>query len=72
MIIKISNKDIHKYKYKRRKAYLKERNIRKNKVSFGDILTKIQQLKNHGVISVSSVSNSISKAVIEVNNKKIH
>lgn len=63
MIIKISNKDIQRYRYTRRKIEIKERKMKKNKISFGEIFSNIQHLKEKGIISISNVNISISNSV---------
>ncbi len=73
MEIRISNKDIHRYKYIRRKVRIKKKDSKEeDKVSFGEIFFNIKELKNQGLISVSSVEASISKASQKYQIKKAH
>lgn len=72
MEIRISNKDIHRYKYVRRKMRIKRKDSEEIKISFGEIFSNIKELKDKGIISVSSVNISISKAVKKQQIKKVH
>lgn len=68
MIIRVSNKNIHRYKYMKRKLRIKGKAVKKANISFGDILENIERLKADGLISVSSVDISIAKAINSINN----
>ena len=68
MEIRINNKDMHRYKYVRRKVRIKKKDSKEeDKVSFGEIFLNIKELKDQGLISVSSVEASISKAAQKYN-----
>ncbi|WP_297420212.1 hypothetical protein [Clostridium sp.] len=72
MVIIISNKDIHKYKYAMRKLFFKNRKVKKTKKSFGEIYANIQELKEQGIISPSSINVNISEAIKKSINRKMH
>lgn len=73
MEIRINNKDMHRYKYVRRKVRIKKKDSKEeDKVSFGEIFLNIKELKDQGLISVSSVEASISKAAQKYQIKKVH
>lgn len=63
MVISVSNKGIHRYKYIRKRIYLKRKKIEDANMSFGEVFINIQDLKERGIISVSSVNSSITKAM---------
>lgn len=63
MVIRVSNKGIHRYKYTRKKICLKRKRAEEANMSFGEILDNIYSLKEKGIISASSVSSSITKAM---------
>ncbi len=66
MVVKISNKDIHRYTFKKRKAYLKSKKIKKENISFGEVFGEIQVLKEKGIITIENVSIYISKAIMKI------
>lgn len=50
MEIRINNKDIHRYKYVRRKVRIKKKDSKEeDKVSFGEIFLNIKELKDQGL-----------------------
>lgn len=61
VILRVSNKDTNRYKYTKRKIYQKDKTSKKNRISFSEILDRIQALKEKGLISATSVNISISK-----------
>lgn len=67
MVIKVSNKNIHRYKYMKRKICLKRKVVKKPDILFGDIFANIERLKAEGLISVSSVDISIANAIRKLN-----
>jgi len=71
MVTIVSNKDINRYKYTKRKAWLKEKTVKKSSISFGSILANIQILKENGSISVLSVNDCISKVMKKSISRKI-
>ena len=66
MVVKISNKDIHRYTFKKREIYLKSKKIKNENISFGEVLGEIQVLKEKGIITIENVSIYISKAIMEI------
>ncbi|EKQ56002.1 MULTISPECIES: hypothetical protein [unclassified Clostridium] len=72
MVIIISNKEIHKYKYTRRKLFFKDRKVKKIKKSFGEVYKDVQELKKQGIISASSINANISEAIKKSINRKMH
>lgn len=66
MVVKISNKDIHRYTFKKRKIYLKSKKIKSENISFGEVLGEIQVLKEKGIITIENVSIYISKAIMKI------
>ena len=68
MVIRVSNKNIHRYKYMKRRIHMKGKAVKKTDKSFGDILANIEQLKADGVISVSNINISIAKTINLINN----
>lgn len=63
MVIRVSNKNINRYKYTKKKIRLKRKTVKKVDISFGDIFENIERLKAEGLISVSSVDISIANAI---------
>jgi len=63
MVVRVSNKGIHRYKYLRRKIFFSRRKKKDEDISFGEVLTKIQGLKKEGIISILSDNSSIVEAM---------
>lgn len=68
MVVKISNKDIRRYAFKKRKIYLKSKKIKNKNISFGEVLGEIRVLKEKGIITIENVSIYISKAIMKIKN----
>ena len=67
MMVKIRKVDILRYNhYTKRKIYIKNKKRKNTKISFGEIFTNVQELKEKGDISIESVTASISKAVMKM------
>lgn len=58
-VVKISNKNIHRYKYMRRSKYIILKKTEKSKMSSGEVYAKVKELKARGVISVSNIDINI-------------
>jgi hypothetical protein len=67
MVMRVSNKNIHNYKYTKRKMHLKRKTVKEANISFGDIFENIERLKDKGLISASSIDISIANAIRRLN-----
>jgi len=67
MVIRVSNKNIHRYRYTKRKIRLKGKSAKKTNISFGDIFANIEMIKAEGLISVSNVNIRIANAIRKFN-----
>jgi hypothetical protein len=67
MVMGVSNKNIHNYKYTKRKMRLKRKAVIEANISFGDIFENIERLRDKGLISASSIDISIANAIRRLN-----